>query len=277
LKLFKSNNKKYTAKQKTDSFKSDMPVNLQAALAQSVGIARDHMEDAASSMILQQGYRDKESRVGLFVVADGMGGHLHGELASSLAIENLNTHLLPKLQEQFSAPPSSDEIEQLLEEAFELAQQAVLDKVTGGGSTMTIALVIDKTLYFAHVGDSRLYLIDYNGKMEVLTRDHSLVQRLVELGQISQSDAESHPQKNVLYRALGQTDGFRIDQGYRLLSSPGYLMLCSDGLWGVVEEKQIVSEICSDKSLNERANNLCDLANQAGGPDNISVILVEIS
>ena len=113
--------------------------------------------------------------------------------------------------------------------------------------------------------------------MEVLTRDHSLVQRLVELGQISQSDAESHPQKNVLYRALGQTDGFRIDQGYRLLSSPGYLMLCSDGLWGVVEEKQIVSEICSDKSLNERANNLCDLANQAGGPDNISVILVEIS
>lgn len=254
-----------------------MPVNLQAALAQSVGIARDHMEDAASSMILQQGYRDKESRVGLFVVADGMGGHLHGELASSLAIENLNTHLLPKLQEQFSAPPSSDEIEQLLEEAFELAQQAVLDKVTGGGSTLTIALVIDKTLYFAHVGDSRLYLIDYNGKMEILTRDHSLVQRLVELGQISQSDAESHPQKNVLYRALGQTDGFRIDQGYRLLSYPRYLMLCSDGLWGVVEEKQIVSEICSDKSLNERANNLCDLANQAGGPDNISVILVEIS
>ena len=277
MKLFKSNNKKHTAKQKTDSFESDAPVNLQAALAQSVGIARDHMEDAASSMILQQGYRDKESRVGLFVVADGMGGHLHGELASSLAIENLNTHLLPKLQEQISAPPSSDEIEQLLEEAFELAQQAVLDKVTGGGSTLTIALVIDKTLYFAHVGDSRLYLIDYNGKMEVLTRDHSLVQRLVELGQISQSDAESHPQKNVLYRALGQTDGFRIDQGYRLLSYPRYLMLCSDGLWGVVEEKQIVSEICSDKSLNERANNLCDLANQAGGPDNISVILVEIS
>lgn len=277
MKLFKSNNKKHTAKQKTDSFESDAPVNLQAALAQSVGIARDHMEDAASSMILQQGYRDKESRVGLFVVADGMGGHLHGELASSLAIENLNTHLLPKLQEQFSAPPASIEIEQLLEEAFELAQQAVLDKVTGGGSTLTIALVIDKTLYFAHVGDSRLYLIDYNGKMEVLTRDHSLVQRLVELGQISQSDAESHPQKNVLYRALGQTEGFRIDQGYRLLSSPGYLMLCSDGLWGVVEEKQIVSEICSDKSLNERASNLCDLANQAGGPDNISVILVEIS
>lgn len=277
MKLFKSNNKKFTAKQKSESFDSDKLVNLQAALAQSVGKARDHMEDAASSIILQQGYRDKESRVGLFVVADGMGGHLHGELASSLAIENLNTHLLPKLQEQFSAPPSSDEIEQLLEEAFELAQQAVLDKVTGGGSTLTIALVIDKTLYFAHVGDSRLYLIDYNGKMEILTRDHSLVQRLVELGQISQSDAESHPQKNVLYRALGQTDGFRIDQGYSLLSSPGYLMLCSDGLWGVVEEKQIVGEICSDKSLNERASNLCDLANQVGGPDNISVILVEIS
>ena len=254
-----------------------MPVNLQAALSQSVGIARDHMEDSASSFILQQGYCDKTSRIGLFVVADGMGGHLNGELASSLAIENLNKFLLPKLQEQFDSLPTPEQIEPLLAEAFDLAQQAVLDKVAGGGSTLTAALLIDKTLYFAHVGDSRLYLVGYDGKTEILSRDHSLVQRLVDLGQISLAEAETHPQKNVLYRALGQTDGFKVDQGYQQLSSPGYLMLCSDGLWGVLEEKRIINEICSDRSLAERANRLCELANQAGGPDNISVILVEIS
>lgn len=254
-----------------------MPVNLQAAMSQSVGIVRDHMEDAASSLILQQGYCDQSSRVGLFVVADGMGGHLNGELASSLAIENVNAHLLPKLQEQFATPPSPEQIEPMLAEAFDLAQQAVLDKVTGGGSTLTAALLIDKTLYYAHVGDSRLYLVGYDGKFEILSRDHSLVQRLVDLGQISPAEAETHPQRNVLYRALGQTDGFKVDQGYQLLSTPGYLMLCSDGLWGVLDEKKIISEICADNSLAERASRLCELANQAGGPDNISVILVEIS
>jgi protein phosphatase len=277
LDLFNRNNKKHTLKHKTVSFELGVPVNLQSAMAQSVGIARDHMEDAASSFILQQGYCDQTSRVGLFVVADGMGGHLNGELASSLAIENLNAYLLPKLQEQFAAPPTSEQIELLLAEAFELAQQAVLEKVTGGGSTLTAALVIDKTLHFAHVGDSRLYLVDYDGSFEVLSRDHSLVQRLVDLGQISESDAETHPQRNVLYRALGQTDGFKVDQGSQLLTSPRCLMLCSDGLWGVLEEKKIISVICSDKSLADRANHLCDLANQAGGPDNISVVLVEIS
>lgn len=246
-------------------------------MSQSVGKTRDHMEDAASSLILQQGYREDCSRVGLFVIADGMGGHLNGELASSLAIETLNACLIPKLHEQFSLPPTPEQVEPLLEEAFDLAQQAVVNQVTGGGSTLTAALLIEKTLYFAHVGDSRLYLVGYDKKVEILTRDHSLVQRLVDLGQISEVEAGTHPQRNVLYRALGQTEGFKVDQGYHLLTSPGYLMLCSDGLWGVVEEKQIVEEICSNKSLAERANQLCNLANQAGGPDNISVILVEIS
>lgn len=277
MNLFNRNNKKHSSKQKPAEFEAETPINLQAALAQSVGIARDHMEDAASSFIFQQGYCHQTSRIGLFVVADGMGGHLNGELASSLAIESVNAHLLPKLQEQFATSPSPEQIEPLLAEAFELAQQSVLDKVNGGGSTLTAALLIEKTLYYAHVGDSRLYQVGYDGKVQILTRDHSLVQRLVDLGQISQTESETHPQRNVLYRALGQTDGFKVDQGYQVLTSPGYLMLCSDGLWGVLDEKVIIREICSDVPLAQRANRLCELANQAGGPDNISVILVEIS
>ncbi len=277
MNLFNRNNKKQRSKNKLAEFEPGTPINIQAALAQSVGITRDHMEDAASSFIFQQGYCDQNSRIGFFIVADGMGGHLNGEVASSLAIQNLNAYLLPKFQEQFTTSPTPDLIEPLLAEAFELAQQAVLDQVTGGGSTLTAALLIDKTLYYAHVGDSRLYLVDYDGNAQILTRDHSLVQRLVDLGQISLVEADTHPQRNVLYRALGQTDGFKVDQGYQLLSSPGFLMLCSDGLWGVLDEKVIMSEIRSEKSLIERANHLCDMANQAGGPDNISVILVEIS
>ncbi|MDD2523018.1 MAG: protein phosphatase 2C domain-containing protein [Anaerolineaceae bacterium] len=275
--MFSRKNKKNSSKPKPESFEPDMPVNLQAALAQSVGKARDHMEDAASSIILQQGFRDQTRRIGLFVVADGMGGHLNGELASSIAIETLNAYLIPKICEHLADLPAAEEIELLLEKAFELAQQAVLEQVNGGGSTLTAALVVERTLYYAHVGDSRLYLVGYDAAVEILTRDHSLVQRLVDLGQISQADAELHPQKNVLYRALGQTEGFKVDHGYRELLSPGFLMLCSDGLWGVVEENKIINVINSGKPLNERANQLCELANQAGGPDNISVILVEIS
>lgn len=245
-------------------------------MAQSVGKTRDHMEDAASSFIFQQGYRDQIRHVALFVVADGMGGHLNGELASSLALKQVNAQILPVLQAQNDAPAEFEEIETLLAEAFNLAQEAVLDEVTGGGSTLTAALLIENSLYFAHVGDSRLYLVGYDGKTEVLTRDHSLVQRLVDLGQISQAEAESHPQKNVLYRALGQSEGFKVDLGFRQLDAPGYIMLCSDGLWGVVNDKKITEEICSDKPLSERAQQLCQMANQAGGPDNVSVILAEI-
>ena len=156
-------------------------------MAQSVGKTRDHMEDAASSFIFQQGYRDHIRHVALFVVADGMGGHLNGELASSLAIKQVNAQILPVLQAQNDAPAEIEEIETLLAEAFNLAQEAVLDEVTGGGSTLTAALLIENSLYFAHVGDSRLYLVGYDGKTELLTRDHSLVQRLVDLGQISQA------------------------------------------------------------------------------------------
>jgi protein phosphatase len=153
----------------------------------------------------------------------------------------------------------------------------VLEEVYGGGSTLTVALVFDRMLYIAHVGDSRLYLINSDAKVELLTHDHTLVQRLVDLGQISPEEAELHPNKNVLFRALGQADGFKADIASRELKDASILMLCSDGLWGVLQDKKIFSEIRSGKSLDARAKALVEMANEAGGPDNISVILVEIS
>ncbi len=275
MNLFNRSHKQHSAKRKKASFLPGTAVDIQAALAQSPGKAREHMEDAASSMIFQQGACGQERRTGLFVIADGMGGHLNGELASCLAVKVLNERMTPLLQAEQDHPVN--QIEEQLTAAFEGAQKEILTQVSGGGTTLTAALVINKTLYFAHVGDSRLYWLDCQGKPEVLTRDHSLVQRLVDLGQISKADAEVHPQKNVLYRALGQTDGFKVDLGYREMEAPGYLLVCSDGLWSMVEERKLASEVCADRPLSERAHNMVEMANQAGGPDNISVILVEIS
>lgn len=270
-------NKTNNGKNKKRSLGSDKPITIQAALAQSVGKTRLNMEDAASSLVWEQGFREDVKRMGLFIVADGMGGHLNGEMASSIAIKQVNAHLVSLLQAQNSETPTAEEVQKLLTEAFDLAQKAVVDEVSGGGSTLTLALVIDRMLYWAHVGDSRLYLLNFEGAAEALTNDHSLVQRLVDLGQISAKDAEMHPQKSVLYRALGQSDHFKADFGYRELEEASRLIICSDGLWGVLDEKKIFDEASSTKSLDEKAIHLCELANKAGGPDNISVILVEIS
>lgn len=251
------------------------PISIRAGLAQSVGRTRDHMEDAALSLVLNEGFCEQSRRVGLFIVADGMGGHSNGELASSIAVESFAKAVAPLgLVRTESIDPA--EIKKRLEDALLKAQEDVLANVDGGGSTLTAVLVIDRQLFFAHVGDSRLYMVGETGKPELLTRDHSLVQRLVDLGQISLAEAELHPQKNVLYRALGQTDGFKVDLGHKELQKPVQLLLCSDGLWGLLDESRLADTVRSHIQVEERAEQLCEMANEAGGTDNISAIVVEI-
>lgn len=276
MKLFNRKTKDSNFSSIGPKFAEGIPVTIQAALCQSVGVTRDHMEDAAFSLILQQGFCEQTKRAALFVVADGMGGHMNGELASSIAIQKLNEKLTPLLSSQQIGEKSEQEIQEVLESAFTTAQQAVLEEVSGGGSTLTAALLIEKDIYVAHVGDSRLYLISREGKSEILTRDHSLVQRLVDLGQINHSEAELHPQKNVLYRALGQTDGFKVDFGHKKITAPSHLMLCSDGLWGLADDREMADLVCADLPVEDRAKRLCEVANKAGGTDNISVIVVDV-
>ncbi len=170
------------------------------------------------------------------MVADGMGGHMYGDIASSIAIQTTAAQLQKTLVQPLhdgQTEFSDDAIQTILEDALQTAQNAVLDKVQGGGTTLTVALVLNKKLHFAHVGDSRLYITSAtNPPLKALTLDHSLVQRLVELGQISQEDANDHPQRNVLFRALGQNEGFRADIGHVEITEPCTLLLCTDGLWG---------------------------------------------
>jgi PPM family protein phosphatase len=168
-----------------------------------------------------------------------------------------------------------DRILEVMEDAVKMANRAVLSSAPGAGTTLTAALMVGDQITIAHVGDSRGYFLFPDGRIQQLTQDHSLVQRLQDLGQITRDEAAVHPQRNVLYRALGQTEPFRPDINTFQLPHPGNLLLATDGLWGTVSDSDIFRIVNSSKNPSLACHELCEAANAAGGPDNSSVILVE--
>lgn len=253
------------------------PSQLLVGVGQSVGLQRERNEDALFTLnaILSDG--NTELPFGVFIVADGMGGHEHGEIASSVAVRAMAEYVLSRLYLPFLSmgERQHSSLQEVMENGVVQAQQAVVKFAPGGGTTLTAALIVGEQVTVAHVGDSRAYFIFPDGRMEVVTQDHSLVHRLVELGQISEQEAQVHPQRNVLYRALGQSEPFRPDVYTHPMPHPGYLLVCSDGLWGVVSEQDMFQIITSARNPAVACKNLVDAANAAGGPDNISVILVQ--
>lgn len=246
--------------------------------SQSVGRQRDHNEDTlfAMSSVLREG--NSEFPFGLFIVADGMGGHQHGEVASGAAIRALSGFLIQRLVVPImsgTAASIDTSLQELMEQGFEEAQDAVVQTAPGGGTTMTAALVVGDQVTIGHVGDSRAYFAQADGELEPITKDHSLVKRLLELGQITEKEASVHPQRNVLYRAVGQTEPYRPDIETLTFPTPGSLMICSDGLWGVVGKTNLQKALRKTGSQIEVCQRMVDMANQAGGPDNITVILVQ--
>jgi protein phosphatase len=168
-----------------------------------------------------------------------------------------------------------ESLQDLMRSAINDAQQAVTQAAPGSGTTLTAALVLGQQMTIGHVGDSRAYAI-HQGGGEPLTRDHSLVKRLEELGQISSKEAAVHPQRNVLYRALGQGEVLEPDIFTAPFPQSGYLLLCSDGLWNVLADSTIFKIVTSARDLQSACQSLVDAANEAGGPDNISVIVVQL-
>ncbi len=254
------------------------PAQFAVGTGQSVGRQRDHNEDTlfALTAVIADGQRDLP--IGIFVVADGMGGHQHGEVASSAAARTMVEHVLTRLYPalfSMSGNGLEESIQEIMEGGVKEAHRAVVRMAPGGGTTLTAGLVVGDQVTMAHVGDSRGYFIHPDGRTQVVTQDHSLVRRLQELGQINEKEAMNHPQRNVLYRALGQPEPFRPDINTLQFPVPGYLMLCSDGLWTMVPENEIFRIVTSAKSLPEACNDLVAAANEAGGPDNISVVLVK--
>jgi protein phosphatase len=199
-------------------------------------------------------------------------------VASNLAAQGSSQYLMERVFNVFAFEQkthSPSEIIQWMIEAVGEAQARILQRVPGGGTTLTLVLSLDAEIFLAHVGDSRLYLIGKDGTLTLKTRDHSLVKRLIDLGEITESEAEVHPHRNVLYRALGQSDPFEPDTEVFSLEPRERLMLCSDGLWGVVKPEDLTRLLNSAQNLDDVACELVKAANDAGGPDNISVILVE--
>ena len=207
----------------------------------------------------------------LFVVADGMGGHKAGDFASSYAVEVL----LSTIREDENSNPVK-----IIRAAIETANTQLLreasdnEAMSGMGTTMVLVTIVGHYAYVANVGDSRLYLIDEN-KISQITKDHSLVEVMVRMGEISRDDARNHPDKNIITRALGAGRDVDVDFFDIRLTPGDILLLCSDGLSNMVPDEDIRQVIRTSETLEETGRRLVSMANDNGGRDNIAVVLVE--
>lgn len=202
----------------------------------------------------------------LYAVADGMGGHRGGEVASHLALETVEE------LSRAGRGTLADQVRQANRAVYEKSQQ---DRaVTGMGTTLTVVKVVDAAVLLAHVGDSRAYLLRA-GALRKLTDDHTLVNRMVKAGEITTDEAEVHPHRNVLTRALGTEPEVQVDVDEVALLDGDRLLLCSDGLFGMVNEDQIQAILESEPDPQKAADRLVRAANRAGGIDNITVVVVD--
>ena len=207
----------------------------------------------------------------LFIVADGMGGHKAGDYASKLCVEKM----VCAIEESKSITPVT-----ILEEAVTEANKCVLEEAKanaeydGMGTTMVACTLQGNTLYIANIGDSRLYII--NDDIKQITKDHSWVEEMVKKGELTESQARIHPQKNIITRALGIDEVVHADY-FEINTKPDdKILMCSDGLTNMVEDEDIEYIIRHSSSIEKAVENLVEKANENGGKDNITVILVQI-
>ena len=214
--------------------------------------------------------------LGVYVVCDGMGGHACGDVASQSAVEVLKAKLELAKKDTRKASPAKAFLD-----AVQLANRAVWEMSSGVkacrsmGTTIAAALVVDDTCVVAHVGDSRVYRIR-NGAIEQLTRDHSLVEEEVMMGMITKEQARTSSKRNVITRALGLKEAVEIESKEYDVREGDFLLLCSDGLTGMVEDEDILKIILSEGpgNLNKAVNSLVEHANLNGGDDNITAVLL---
>ena len=250
---------------------------VRSACRTDVGQVRDHNEDAVLVKELEQGTIAGNDFWGLYVVSDGMGGAEAGEVASALTIQTVAQHI----ERAWTDGTAQDEAtrEACLREAIEAANAAILayaqehPETSGLGATVVAAVIWNQRLTLAWVGDSRIYLWE-RGQLVQLSHDHSLVARLVEIGQISAAEARTHEHRNVLIRSLGSKEQVVVDTLTRPLRRGSRLVLCSDGLTTHVEDAALADIVSRHREPGDAALELVVAANTAGGSDNLSVIVV---
>lgn len=235
-----------------------------------VGLTRQLNED-------NWGWIRLSTRAKLYVVADGMGGHDGGEVASALAVRTICE---VARQREASAPQGEDAVENLLDESFQMANNTVKDaadaKGTDMGTTLVCMLVLDERVGFiANVGDSRGYLLR-NGVLHQITKDHSLVQKMVERGRITAEEARHHPHSNILLRTVGTERDIDIDIFRVELEGGDKVLMCSDGLWGEVEDRDMETILNTYADPRIASRELVRAAHHGGGKDNVTLMIVTI-
>ena len=206
----------------------------------------------------------------LFVVADGMGGHKAGEFASRFTVEVVKEALAESSEET----PEAMIIQAITSANRKLLETAKQDsRMEGMGTTLVVATVIERTLYLANVGDSRLYLL--NDEIKQVTKDHSLVQEMVRLGGIKQEEAKNHPDKNIITRAIGAKEDVEVDFYEYRLKQGDMILMCTDGLSNMVEDGEMLHIVKGSRDVVEAVEGLIERANQNGGKDNIGIVAVD--
>lgn len=240
---------------------------MKISLLTDVGLKRSNNQDYVNRYY-------NRAHVPLIVLADGMGGHRAGNIASEMTATDLgkawvNTEIdtTAGLKAWFD-----EHLQKENQRIYELGQT---DDYKGMGTTLEVMTVINQELVYAHVGDSRIAVVR-DGKYEQLTSDHSLVNALVQAGEITAEEAENHPQKNIITQSIGQKDPIQAEVGTKALQAGDVVVMNSDGLTNMVSAQAIVEVLKGKESLDEKAKILIQKANQAGGLDNITVALVHI-
>src|SRR5216117_4511812 len=266
-------------------FGRSKPVRIAVFGKTDLGRTRDHNEDRflvadltrkAASLQPDVRQHDIGPRGTLLVVADGMGGAAAGELASEMATDTIYAHLLKTWNAEDEVTPQR--FAYRLKEAVEVANASIHahakahPEVRGMGTTTTAAGVLNDHVYLVQVGDSRAYLIR-GGRAYQLTKDQSLMQRLVEAGELTEEEAAQSERRNIILQALGPDAKVKVDLTHQEIRRGDALALCSDGLSGQVKKEEIAEIVSAERDLQAACDKLIALANERGGPDNITVII----
>ena len=209
------------------------------------------------------------------IVADGMGGHKAGEIASMMVVDVISNHLENKLSEDQDYVEAGETVRKAFISANNIIYKYAENhyKIMGMGTTATLAMVFKGRIITAHVGDSRAYTIDKN-EIKQITRDHSYVQELVSMGKITKEEAKHHPKKNFITRAMGAEETVKVDVNIRPYNGET-ILLCSDGLVNFVDDEEIKDIVQKRGSLKKKTEQLVNTANSRGGKDNITALIIK--
>ena len=240
-----------------------------------VGKVRKNNEDYCMGEIIQT----EDECIGIFALADGMGGHKKGEVASKIAVESIINFLKENISQ--SGGIKMDYLDDIIKQGYNYANKKIYAKALednsceGMGTTLVVAIIYKDDVIIANVGDSRGYLL-HNNNFRKITKDHSVVEELVNANLITEEEARFHPRRNQITRAMGAEEIIIVDIFREKVEKDDILLLATDGLTGCVEDESIKNIIEQDKDIKEICQDLINEANNNSGKDNISVILSKI-